>query len=228
MAGPIYLVGGGELARGETEAVDRSLVVQAGVRPVATFIGAGSGSRAQAVAFAAYFRRLGARPLDAALYRRQDAADPDVLDRIQRADLIYLGGGSAQRLLDALEGTLALATLRQAHQAGVHLAAVDEAALAVGALVRPDDEWPSGRPGLGLVAGWVVMPRFDEPERRRQLRDLLARHPELRGLGVRPKSAAILRDGRLEAMAGTVEVVGPGEELRMVRSGEAVALEGYA
>lgn len=225
MAGPIYLVGGGELARGETEAVDRPLVAEAGARPVATFIGAGSGSRAQAVAFAAYFRRLGARPLDAALYRRQDAADPDVLDRIQRADLIYLGGGSAQRLLDALEGTPALDALRQAHATGVHLAAIDEAAFAVGTVVRPDDEWPSGRPGLGLVPGWVVMPRFDEPQRRRQLRELLAGHPQLRGLGVRPKSAAILRNGRIEAVAGTVEVYGPGDGLRMVRSGEAVPLE---
>ncbi len=225
MTGAIYLIGGGEFARGETEAVDRRVLEDAGGEPVAAFVGAASGSRAQAVAFAGYFRSLGARTLDVALYRREDAAEPDVLDRIQRADVVYLGSGNAGKLLDALEGTPALSALLAAREAGAARVAIAEAAFALGAFVRPDDEWPSGRPGLDLLDGWIVMPRFDEAARRRELRSLLEAQPGRRGLGVRPKSAALVRDGMLEALGASIEVYADAGAPRLVRSGEAVPLE---
>lgn len=225
MSGPIYLVGGGEPARRETEAIDRQAVAEAGASPVAVFIGAATGSRAQAAAFVGYFRHLGARPLDAALYARGDATDPDVLDRLGQADILYLGGGDAGRLIDALEGTPALSAIAEARRSGALLLAMDQAAFAAGAFIAPDDEWPSGRPGLGLLPGWAVMPRFDEPERRRCLREMLSAHAGLRGLGVRPKSAAVLRSGTLEALGGAVEVYSRARELTMVHGGEAISLE---
>ncbi len=225
MAGAIYLLGGGEPARRETEAIDRQAVAEAGAAPVAVFIGAATGSRAQAAAFVGYFRHLGARPLDAALYSREDAADPDVLDRIQQGDILYLGGGDPRLLIEALEGTPGLAAIREAQHGGALLLAMDQAAFAAGAFVAADDEWPSGRPGLDLLDGWAVMPRFDEPERRRSLQEMLSQHAGLRGLGVRPKSAAVLRDGTLEALGGTLELYSPNGELMMVRSGHAISLE---
>jgi cyanophycinase-like exopeptidase len=127
----------------------------------------------------------------APIFSRADASDPKNVRRLTQAGLVYLGGGSAQRLVEMLaaRGRATLDALTAAFEAGAVVIAEGEAACAMGA-------WGLGGDG-SLRAGWgwlpeaLICPSFDDSAAT-ALRDAIKSKPECLGLGIPPGVALAL------------------------------------
>lgn len=186
--GWLILVGGGELEdlkhihRAAIEAMnDESPVVYV---PTASAMPAEGRGRGQLVA--EQMEELGG-PVGyvAPIFSRLEASDLKNVRRLTQAGLVYLGGGSAQRLVEMLAGTPALDALAAAYEAGAVLLAEGDAACALGA-------WGQGTSG-DIIAGWgwlseaLVFPAFEDSA----LRAAVKAKPECMGLGI-PKGVALV------------------------------------
>ncbi len=207
--GGLVLIGGGEFSFGETEEADRLWLERAPAGPVG-FVPAASGSADYGRHFADYLREGFRREVEIIpIYRERDARRGRNSERIAACAAVYLGGGVADHLVDALVDSPALEALRAKVAAGGLVVAIAAAAQACGAVIR---SLRAGRPapGLGLLPGLAIEPNFD-PGHDRRLRALVDSGPALRGLGL-PAGAAVRigADGRFEA-AGDVFTLAGGE-----------------
>ena len=125
----------------------------------------------------------------APIFSRADASDPKNVRRLTQAGLVYLGNGSAQRLVEMLaaRGTATFNALAAAFEAGAVVIAEGEAACALGA-------WGLGADG-SLRAGWgwlsdaLICPSFDDSTAA-ALRAAIKSKPECLGLGI-PQGVAL-------------------------------------
>jgi cyanophycinase-like exopeptidase len=123
----------------------------------------------------------------APIFSRADAGDPKNVRRLTQAGLVYLGSGSAQKLIETLSGTATLNALAAAFAAGAVVLAEGEAACALGA-------WGLCADG-SLCAGWrwlsdaLIRPSFDESAAV-ALREAIKSKPDCLGLGI-PQAVAL-------------------------------------
>jgi cyanophycinase-like exopeptidase len=121
----------------------------------------------------------------APIFTRADASDIKNIRRLTQAGLIYIGGGSAPRLVETLTGTPALNALVATYQAGAVIVAEGQAACALGA-------WGLCAGGDAL-AGWGWLPEaliaasFEDAA---GLREAIKARPEYQGLGI-PRGVAL-------------------------------------
>jgi len=210
--GWLALVGGGEFSFGETEEADRAWLEKAPPGAIG-FVPAASGSLDYGRHFAAYLAERFDRELEVVpIYRPRDARRGRNAERLAACAAIYLGGGVADQLVEALAGSPALAVLAERLRSGGVVAAIGAAAQACGERYRG---LRGGRPepGLGLLPGVAIEANFD-PAHDRRLRALLASGEVERGLGV-PAGAALLvgPDGRFEAVGDVFALAGPEADL---------------
>ena len=198
-AGWLALLGGGEFSFGETEEADRAWLAKAPAGLVG-FLPAASGSTDYGEHLAAYLLEVFERETATIpIYRPRDARRGKNRERIAAASAVYLGGGVAEQLLDALRDTPCAEALAEKLRAGGAVVAIAAAAQSLGEVARTLRGAPI--PGLGWLPGGVVETSFD-PAHDRRLRRLLAR-PEARwGLGLPAGSALLL------GPEGETEVVG--------------------
>ncbi len=79
--------------------------------------------------FVAYYQSLGAENVTAApIYEREDAFNEACIRPLREAALIFIGWGTASRLLEVLRGSPALAAIEEAHQRGAVLACMSAGA----------------------------------------------------------------------------------------------------
>lgn len=198
--GWLVLVGGGEFSFGETEEVDREWLAKAASGPIG-FIPAASGSQDYGQHFAAYLKESFARELDVIpIYRDRDARRGRNAERIANAPAVYLGGGLADQLLDAIRETPASAALVARRRAGGVIVAIAAAAQACGTALRGLGG-STVIPGLGWLPAGVVETNFD-PGHDRRLRQLLTTPGVKWGLGIPAGSSVSFGPG------GVLEVVG--------------------
>jgi cyanophycinase-like exopeptidase len=198
--GWLALLGGGELTFGETFDADEAWVAKTAPGPVG-FIPAASGSDDYARHFGEYLKEELERDVEVIpVYRVRDARRGRNAERIASVPAVYLGGGVADHLLDALLGTPAAEALTRKLETGGMVVAIAAAAQAAGRVVR---SIAPGRviPGFGWLPDGVVEPNFD-PGHDRRLRKLLEQEGVRWGLGIPSESAVLLGPD------GTVEVVG--------------------
>ncbi len=202
MKGWLALLGGGEFTFGETEEADRIWLERTPPGPIG-FLPAASGSIDYGRHFAAYMKEAFDREVEIVpIYRDRDARRGRNSERIRDCAAIYLGGGVADQLIEALAGSPALEALAAKLEQGGVVVAIAAAAQACGAQVR---SVIGGRliPGLGLAGGAVIETNFD-PAHDRRLRKLLEGASAEFGLGIPAESSLLLGpDGSFEA-AGTV------------------------
>lgn len=198
--GWLVLVGGGEFSFGETEEADRAWLEKTPPGSIG-FLPAASGSVDYGRHFAAYMHEAFAREVETIpIYRSRDARRGRNCDRVGAVAALYLGGGVADHLLDALRASPALDALTARLGAGGLVVAIAAAAQALGTTVRSlrgDDVLP----GLGWLPGGALETNF-EPDHDRRLRKLMTAPGVSWGLGI-PAGSAILLGPR-----GEVEVVG--------------------
>ncbi len=213
--GWLALLGGGELTYGETFDADEAWVAKAAPGPVG-FIPAASGSNDYARHFGDYLQEELEREAEIIpIYRGRDSRRGRNSERIAAVPAVYLGGGVADHLLDALAGSPAAEALTRKLQTGGVVVAIAAAAQAAGRVVR---SIAPGRviPGFGWLPDGVVEPNFD-PGHDRRLRKLLEQEGVRWGLGIPAESAVLLGpDGAVEVVGSAFYVEGPDGEMEVL------------
>lgn len=129
--GKIIALGGGELREGATRAIDARIVELTGkARPRALFIPTASGDAENYVEtfHAQYGDQLGCETDTLYLLAKRPA--PDVIaEKIEAADLIYVGGGNTLRMMKLWRRLGVDALLRQAHARGTVLSGISAGAI---------------------------------------------------------------------------------------------------
>ncbi len=204
--GWLALVGGGEFTFEETLDADAAWLERTPPGPVG-FLPAASGSVDYGRHFTAYMEEVfERRVVTLPIYRARDGRRGKNLERIEECAAVYLGGGVADHLLDAVADSPAAEALLAKLASGGVVVAIAAAAQALGVAarsIRPGETIP----GLGWLPGGVVEPNFD-PGHDRRLRRLLQAPGATWGLGL---------------AAGTCLLLGP--ERAVERVGEAWTLE---
>lgn len=165
----IGLVGSGEFTDAMAD-IDREILDSIGPRPrviVLPTAAAGEDHDDWATRGVEHFLRLGAHSIALMVLERSHAEEPDNVETISRADLLYVSGGKPARLLEAIEGSPLWQGFLLARRAGAWLVGASAGAMVLGdwTLVhRPEDGdgtptlWT---PGLGLLQGFAVVPHHD-------------------------------------------------------------------
>lgn len=200
--GCLALLGGGEFTFGETEAVDQVWLERCPPGPIG-FVPAASGSVDYGRHFAEYLARAFDRQVELIpVYRERDGRRGRNAERILACAAVYLGGGVAEQLLDALAESPAAAALATKLADGGIVVAIAAAAQACGVAAR-SVAGDRVLPGLGLLPEGVVEPNF-APGHDRRLRRLLAASGAKFGLGLPAGSALLLGAGGEFEAVGTV------------------------
>jgi len=180
-AGWLILLGGGRWEDNET-IHSQAISAITDESPIA-FIPAADPDPMRGEAFLSFYADLGAPPgYVVPIHDQQSANDPANYRRLANASLIYIGGGSLQRLLEALEGTYAIDALATAFDGGAVIVGEDAGAMLLG-------KWgvntAQGKiyPGWGWVSDALIVPHHT-PERVAQVRAALQRYPEAIALGI--------------------------------------------
>ncbi|MFL5726577.1 MAG: Type 1 glutamine amidotransferase-like domain-containing protein [Chloroflexota bacterium] len=177
MTGRVALHGGGEFLPGDERFLDallRTATTQGRAAPlriviVPTAAARGRPDLAASNGVQALRRRAAALGIEveASIARIVDAAtaaEPDLIDSIARADLVYLPGGDPDLIPTLFRDTAAGRALRHAHASGGVIAGASAGAMGLA-------EWTwtpaGGIRGLGLVPGIAVFPHYDESVRAR-------------------------------------------------------------
>ncbi|MEO8196147.1 MAG: Type 1 glutamine amidotransferase-like domain-containing protein [Thermoanaerobaculia bacterium] len=212
MNGCLALLGGGEFTFGETEEADRAWLERCPAGPIG-FLPAASGSIDYGKHFTTYMKEAFEREVEIVpIYRDRDARRGKNCERIRDCAAIYLGGGVADHLIEALAGSPALAALEAKLASGGLVVAIAAAAQACGAEVRSVF---GGRliPGLDLLPGAVIETNFD-PGHDRRLRQLLQGTAGKFGLGIPAEGVLLLGpDGTFEAVGTVFRLAGTEADL---------------
>lgn len=140
-------------------------------------------------------------------YRRAQQVTMDMPNAealILGADVVYFDGGVQTRLTRKLNRhPRILAAIRQAHQNGAVLGGVSAGAAVMSRVMICCDR--DGKAilsqGLGILANVVVDQHYRSRNREFRLRQALAQHPELVGLGLDNGVAVIIRGNSVETVA---------------------------
>ncbi len=207
-SGWLALIGGGEFTFEETLDADSAWLDKTPDGLVG-FVPAASGSVDYGRHFARYMDEVFGRETEVIpIYRARDARRGKNLERLAACSAVYLGGGVADHLLDALAGSPAAEVLAGRLASGGVVVAIAAAVQALGVAARSIRVGETV-PGLGWLPGGVVEPNFD-PGHDRRLRRLLAAAPGVTGavgatwgLGLPAGSCLLL------GPEGALEQVGP-------------------
>lgn len=211
--GWLVLVGGGEFTFGETLDADEAWVAKTDPDDVVGFVPAASGSEDYAYNFIEYLDLELERQAELIpVYRVRDARRGKNADRVRDANVIYLGGGVPDHLLEALEeeSPVREALTDKITQGGM-VVAIAAAAQAAGSAVRGIRR--EFLPGLRWLSRGVVEPNF-QPGHDRRLRELLATPGVQWGLGIPASSAVLLGpEGQVETVGLSFYVEGEDGDL---------------
>lgn len=160
MTGPLALIGGSEWTVGCS--FDADLLALSGGREVTVLpTAAAYENPAKLLARATeWFATVGATVVPVDVLARSHALDPEKVDAVRKAKLLYLGDGSAAHLRSVLKDTPLLDALVAAWEDGAVLAASAQAATAL-CDVMVDPRGGAFTVGLGVVTTLTVIPRYD-------------------------------------------------------------------
>ena len=220
--GWIVPVGGAEAKVGETDILRRFVRLCGGreariaIVPTASQL-ADTGSRYEEI-----FRGIGVRGARAIpLESRADAERQEWLDKLERADGIFLTGGNQLRLATMLGGTSVAKAIRRRNAAGAHVAGTSAGAAFLSEhMIATGDEGATPHagnvtlsPGLGLTNRVIIDQHFRQRDRLGRLLTALAYNPFAVGVGLDEDTAAFIGpDNTMEIVGtGAVTVVDPSE-----------------
>jgi cyanophycinase len=164
--------------------------------------------------YEALFHRLGAREVVAARPEsREEAGDPELLERVDKATGIFMTGGNQLKLSGIVDGTAFGDAIRAAHRRGAVVAGTSAGASIQSSHMvafgsggsTPKQRMTQLAAGLGLVRDVVIDQHFDQRNRYGRLLMLVAQSPGLLGIGIDEDTAAIItetEDGQLLRVVG--------------------------
>jgi len=160
----LALVGSGEYLP-PMEAVDRYLLGQLTTEAHVICLPTAAGTEgAERINYwselgTAHFSKLGAEVESLPVIDQPSANDPDLVERIQKANFIYLSGGKPDYLYRCLANSLAWAAIMEIYKKGGVVAGCSAGAMVMGERIPGV---PHPKRVFGLLPGVVIMPHFDE------------------------------------------------------------------
>ncbi len=158
------------------------------------------------------FAALGAcRCVPVHIRTRADAAGAAVLEAVGRAGGVFIAGGDQKRLLAQIGGTPLHEALQAALRRGACVAGTSAGASALGvhmvtqgqADLHPAIGGACMGAGLGFVPHCIIDQHFSQRHRINRLLSLVARNPQLSGIGIDEDTALQLGPGAGMAVLGT-------------------------
>ncbi len=223
MAGQIGLAGGEEFRAG-CEEMDREIMRASGQSPARVIIvptAQLTGPAKAANDGTTHFGGLGGDSSALMVLNRDDAHDPDLVEAVAGAGVIYFTGGSPDHLLSTLLDSPLIKAVLQAHASGAVLAGSSAGAMVMGSLMRRPSSggWVDA---LGVVPGVGVLPhheRRDPEETWRDLKDSAPSGLTILGVDARagclgnPGSWRVVGSGNCTVYRDGWRVYAPGESL---------------
>lgn len=212
--GHLVAIGGAEDKTSDLEILSRAFALAPeGNTEVAVIATASAIPEELLPAYRSAFERLGATQIHALDIRDRDqAGDPDALDRIRQSGLIFFTGGDQLRLTNVLGGSPVLGAIRERHASGAVVAGTSAGAVALSATMiyngAAADALHKGAvkmaSGFGFVEGVIIDSHFLERGRFTRLMEAGATNPEQLGVGIGEDAAVIVHPHRI------LEAIGPG------------------
>ncbi len=174
----------------------------------------------------AVFRRLGAAEVSAVRPEtRDDAHDPELVERLGKATGIFMTGGNQLKLSAIIAGTPLGEAILEAHRrgavvggtsAGASIQSSHMVAFGVGG-ATPKQRMTQVAAGLGLLRSSVIDQHFDQRNRYGRLLMIVAQSPALLGIGVDEDTAAVVEEADVDGV--------PHELLRVVGKGAVTVMD---
>jgi cyanophycinase len=220
--GYIVAVGGAEAKIGDPAILKRFVRLAGGRDARIAVIATASQLPDTGERYEAVFRELGVRAARSlSIETRQDADTEEWVEKLERADGIFLTGGNQLRLATTLGGTAVAKAIRRRNAAGAHVAGTSAGAAFLSEhMIATGDEGATPHagsvtlsPGLGLTNRVVIDQHFRQRDRLGRLLTALAYNPFAIGLGLDEDTAAFIApDNTFEvAGSGAITVVDPAD-----------------
>ena len=163
---------------------------------------------------AAQAERVGATCHFLPILKREDAFNPQYIEEVTNAGLIYFSGGDPHRVAEIFRGSPLWDEIMKQWSTGTSLAGCSAGAMAFGGTIMGIRKSHLS-PGLGLLPGIEVIPHYDKmlgwlPDRVAEFIGRNISHSTL--LGIDENTAAVLTDkwrkfgkGKVHVLRGTFE-----------------------
>lgn len=219
----IVAIGGGELRNFTTLEVDtfvRALYTDEEKRPYALFVPTAShDSKPYFNTFRkTYTSKLGCK-VDVAILTKGEMTLEHIMEKVEKADIIYVGGGDTAYMLSVWKETGFDKVILDAYHRGKILCGLSAGAICWFERAHSDCNIMEGKSeayavidGLGLVHGTCV-PHFNEEDRRRDVENRLAELSD--GYTICNDSALYFEDGELKSIIGECYRIENGELKRL-------------
>ncbi len=212
-----------------------------GSRTVEIIPTASSTPQETALQYVESFKRIGAENVGVMdVEERNEANNPENVQRVIDADVVFFTGGDQLRITNLLGGSQILNALLGHYQRGGVIAGTSAGAVAMGqSMIYEGEEKLAMRKGtvqmtagMGFIRNAILDSHFTQRGRFKRLLEVITGHPGMIGLGLDEDSGVIVRHGvHLEAIGSGVVVVIDGHEMRysniaQIPIGAAIAEEG--
>ncbi len=223
----LALVGSGEYLP-PIEPVDRYLLAQINGEPSVACLATAAGTEGDdRIAYwstlgVSHFSRLGAKVEAIPIVDKASAHDPALVERLRRANFIYLSGGKPDYLHRVLLESPAWQAILDIHNSGGIVCGCSAGAMILGEKIL---RFPGISDGFKLLSGVVIMPHFDELPRP-MLSGLRLTFPKsLVLVGIDGNTALVCQEelNKVVGMSG-VTIIRPGAEEKRYKAGETVEL----
>jgi len=175
------------------------------------------------------FTRLGVQACEIShIETANEAADPDFLRKIDKADIVFFSGGDQSKLARILKDTPLTDKLKKRRTTGLIIAGTSAGAAVMSACMvtggTPEDAARKGGittgDGFGLAENIIFDTHFMNRGRLPRLFNLIAANPSKTGIGLDEDTAAILHDD------GRLDVIGSGSVTIVTKNSDTKAAEG--
>lgn len=181
--GIIVAIGGGEMHLKETFAIDQQIVALTGKKnPQALFIPTASGEPKGYVECFKYIYGDSLRCLPDTLYLlNNELSEDEIKEKILTSDLIYVGGGDTDRMLETWKARNVGTYLKEAYERGIVLAGLSAGSICWFEYGFSDSlTYRAGQkcdyiklPALGFLKG-IHCPHFNEDDREEKFTEMMA------------------------------------------------------
>jgi len=219
--GTLVIIGGGS----RPETIINRIIDESGIRDAGygIVLPMSSAEPDSSVYYAvAPFTKAGVTAIVGMNFRKGEQIDPQRLDSIRKAKLIYITGGDQNRFMDVVRGTDIAEAITAAFHHGAVVAgtsagaAVMSEVMITGNQLR-DTTYTSTiktiesnnletKPGLGLITGVLIDQHFLIRSRHNRLLMGVIDFPELKGIGIDESTAIVVK-------GNTAEVIGNSQTL---------------
>lgn len=208
--GAIIAIGGGELGDGGTLDIDREIVSLTGKKePTALFIPTASEDSESYIEnfHSIYSDELGCDTRVLKLVS-EDLGDEHIREKIENADLVYVGGGNTRMMMNLWREKGVDKYLERAYENGTVMSGLSAGAIcwfekghSDSERYETDGDWGFIEvDGLSLVEDTVFCPHYHEEEREDSFKQMMTGHPDKQGLAVDNNAAVQIVDGELEIL----------------------------